>query len=527
MEQSVQKHNPNLVLDVDESPKKVSQWFLFALQHILAMLVACITVPLLTGLPIAATLLSAGLGTLLYILITKKKSPVFLSSSFAYISPMVSALGVGLVYQAGGATAGDGRNYFALILGMLMVGLVYVAVALVVKFVGTKWLNKLLPPIVVGPVIMVIGLSLSGSAINNLVSSQAYTYNLLSIFCGLAAMVITACCSHYGKGKMISLIPFVIGMASGYVLASIFTAISYAFPADSAAYKYMHLVDWTPLTSLFTKENISFASFINYKMFVPDDPESFMFLRVAEIKAFDWGKFGEIALLFIPVAFVTICEHIGDHENLGNIIGRDLLNGEPGMTRTLTGDGIATAVSGALCGAANTTYGENVAVVGTTRIASTKVVMLAAIMSIGIAFLTPVSALLATIPGCITGGVSLILYGFIAASGVQMLIKNQIDFTVSKNMYIASVILVSGIGGLSLKFGNPEKAPVITITSIAVAMLLGIFMNSILKTPKNPEGTEAVEEAKLIEKEKRALGIIDDPKPAEAKPVEEKAAETK
>lgn len=179
-----------------------------------------------------------------------------------------------------------------------------------------------------------------------------------------------------------------------------------------------------------------------------------------------------------------MCEHIGDHENLGNIIDRDLLNDEPGMAKTLSGDGIATAVSGVLCGAANTTYGENVAVIGMTKIASTKVVLLAAIFSIAIGFFTPFTALLQTIPAAVTGGVSLILYGFIASSGVKMLIKEKIDFNNQKNIFIASVILVSGIGGLAFKFGNPEN-PIITITSIAVAMILGIILNAMLKNKTN------------------------------------------
>jgi uracil permease len=516
MEKEMPRKNPNLVLDVEENPKKPGQWILFALQHVLAMFIACITIPLLTGLPIAPALLSAGLGTLIYLLLTKKKSPVFLASSFAYVAPSLSALGVGMLYKVGNGN----NNYMALILGMIMVGIVYVAVALVVKAFGTGWINKLLPPIIVGPVIMVIGLGLSSSAIGYLTNGpttfladgtmngtlQNPGYNLLAILCGIVAMIVTACSSHYGKGKFISLIPFVIGMLSGYVLAALLTAFSYCFPAGSTGRAYMHIVDFTPLTSLFG-DNFGIGTFFNYKMFVPEDSESFIFLRLDELKAYDWGKTGEVALLFIPVSFVTICEHIGDHENLGNIIGRDLLNGEPGMTRTLSGDGIATAVSGVLSGVANTTYGENVAVVGTTKIASANVVMLAAIMSCVFSFLTPISGFLYTIPKCVTGGISLILYGFIASSGFQMLMKNKVDFSISKNMYVASVILVSGIGGLSLKFGAPNEAPVITITSIAVSMILGILMNSILREPKKPlSGLEEHEDVKLVEKEEKALG---------------------
>ena len=468
----------SLVLDVEEVPSKVSHWIIFAIQHILAMLVACITVPLLTGLPVAATLVSAGIGTICYLLITKFKSPVFLSSSFAYLSPMSSALAVGLIGGAGG------MNYLAVILGMVIVGLIYGAIALVIKFVGTSWLNKILPPIVVGPIIMVIGLSLAGSAINNLANTAASpaNYNLLCIVCGLVALFGTALASHYGKGKMVSLIPFVVGMGAGYLAATAITLIGYyGFKSD-----YCHIISYQPFIDIFAKGNVGVASFFNYKMFVPNNSESFIFLHFKEIAKFDWAKIGQVILLFAPVALVTVCEHIGDHENLGNILGRDLLNEEPGMSRTLTGDGLATAVSGALCGAANTTYGENVAVIGTTGIASVKVVLLAAIMSIAVGFVTPFTALLTTIPGCVTGGVSLVLYGFIASSGVKMLIAEKVDFSKAKNIFVASAILVAGIGGLTLKFGNPSD-PTITITSVAVAMILGIVLNLILREKKEEE----------------------------------------
>ncbi len=466
----------NLVLDVEESPKKIHEWLLFGIQHVLAMLVACITVPLLTGLPIAATIIAAGIGTFIYILLTKGKSPVFLSSSFAYIAPMQSALAVGLLNNA------VGSNYLALIIGMILVGIVYCIFALIVKKTGTAWLNKVLPPIVVGPVIMVIGLSLAGSAINNITRGNAngQGYNWIALISGLVALFATALASHYGK-KMMKLIPFIIGMGSGYIVAVLFTLIGYY----GCGSDYFNIVDFSAFTNIFSPDKISFASFFNYKLFIPNDPESFIFLRFEEIAQFDWATIGTVILLFVPVSFVTMCEHIGDHENLGNIIDRDLLNGEPGMARTLSGDGIATAVSGLLCGAANTTYGENVAVIGMTRIASTKVVLLAAVMSIVIGFFTPFTALLQTIPAAVTGGVSLILYGFIASSGVKMLIKEKIDFENQKNIFIASAILVSGIGGLAFKFGDANN-PVITITSVAVAMILGILLNVILvdKKPK-------------------------------------------
>ena len=486
-----------LYIDVEEKPKKLSEWLLFSLQHILAMLVACITVPLLTGLPIAATIVSAGIGTLIYVLFTKGKSPVFLSSSFAYIAPISSAMAVGMIGN------GTGNNYAAIMIGMIMVGLIYAIVALVIKFVGTAWISKILPPIIVGPVIMAIGLSLAGSAVSNISSapvSNSPAYNWCALTSGIVALFATAFASHYGK-KMTKLIPFVIGMGAGYITAILFTVFGYYIGGN----EYYRVIDFTPLVEIFSAENISFASFFNYKLFVPNDPESFIFLRFNELSRFDWAQIGSVALLFIPVAFVTMCEHIGDHENLGNIIGRDLLNGEPGMSRTLAGDGIATAVSGILSGVANTTYGENVAVIGMTKIASTAVIISAALMSVAFGFFTPFTALLKTIPSCVTGGVSLILYGFIASSGIKMLIKEKIDLTNTKNIFIASVILVSGIGGLIFKFGNPDK-PAITITSIAVAMFLGIILNLVLVEKKDKKTkvkeVEVKEETASIEETK-------------------------
>ena len=464
----------HLVLDVHENPKKISEWLLFAIQHVLAVLVATITVPLLVpGMPIAATMVSAGIGTLFYIFVTKSKSPVFLSSSFAYIAPMSSAIAVSMVGNAGG------YNYLALILGMMMVGIIYVTVALVIKKFGTGWLNKILPPVVAGPVIMVIGLSLAGSAINNLtnVNGGAANYNLIHITCGLIALFVTALAAHYGRKNMLGLIPFVLGMGSGYVSAVLFTVFGSVIGGND----YFAVVNFQPLVNIFT--NFDFSSIFNYKMFVPNSGESFIFLRFEEIAKFDWAQIGQVALLFIPVSFVTICEHTGDHKNLGNIIGKDLLGEEPGMQRTLIGDGVATAISGALCGAANTTYGESVAVVGTTKVASVNVLKLAALMMIVFGLFTPFTALLQTIPACVTGGVSVVLYGFIASSGVKMIMNEKVDFNETRNIFIASAILVAGIGGLTLKFGNP-LAPTIQITSTAVAMILGIVLNAVLKPAK-------------------------------------------
>lgn len=469
-----------LILDVHEKPKKISNLVLFALQHILAVLVATITVPLLVpGMPIAATMVSAGIGTLFYVWVTKGKSPVFLSSSFAYIAPMCSAVAIALIGDA------VDFNYLALILGMAMVGAVYAIVALLIKKFGSGWLNKILPPVVAGPVIMVIGLSLAGSAINNLtnVNGGAQNYNLVHILCGFVALFVTAFAAHYGKKNMLGLIPFVIGMGSGYLLAILFTVFGYVIGGNA----YFSVVDFTPVKTIF--ENFEFNSIFNYKMFVPNSSEAFIFLRWEQIAKFDWAQIGQVILLFVPVSFVTICEHIGDHKNLGNIIGKDLLLDEPGIDKTLIGDGVATAISGMLCGAANTTYGESVAVVGTTKVASISVIKLAATLMIIFGLFTPITALLQTIPACVTGGVSIVLYGFIALSGVKMLVNEKVDLNDTKNIFIVATILVLGIGGLALKFGNPLN-PVIQITSTAVAMIVGIILNFALKTKKEEESSD-------------------------------------
>ncbi len=450
MENATPKND--LVLDVHEVPAKKSQWALLSLQHILAMFVACITVPLIIGTSIPATIISAGIGTLIYILLTQKKSPVVLSSSFAYLSSMGVAFGLG-----------GGNNYLALAIGMVLVGLIYVVVAFIIKKAGTGWLFKLLPTIVVGPVIMVIGLGLAGSAINNLANTagSADNYNLVHISCGLVALFVTAITAHYGK-KTLSLIPFVIGMLAGYGVALVWTGIGHL-----ATWDYAKVIDFSPIVNNFS--DIKVSSFIGY--------DCFAFLEWNN-GAFEWGQLITILLAFAPVSLVTICEHIGDHLNLSGVIHKDLLK-DPGLDRTLMGDGIATAVSGILCGCANTTYGENVAVVGVTKVASVRVIITACFATIALGFFTPLMVVVQTIPACVTGGVSLVLYGFIASSGVKMLINEKVDFNKARNIFIAAAILVAGIGGLSISFKIAGQS--VTITSTAVAMILGILLNIVLK----------------------------------------------
>jgi uracil permease len=487
MEDMKSVHPNGMLIEVDEAPKKVGSWIILAIQHVLAMFVACITVPLivfagyvtkdgqaLTSVMIAPTIVAAGVGTLFYLVMTKFKSPMFLSSSFAYMAPMEAAIAIDrvAVTDTAGNLLGYTANLWLLPIGMAMVGAIYCLVAVMIKIFGVGWLNKLLPPVVVGPVIMVIGLSLAVSAINNLqgTAGSSEGYNLIKILCGLFAMVVTAICAHYGK-KTVALIPFVLGMLAGYILAAVFTGIGYGVNND-----YLKVIDFSPITNNFSP--VTIKSFFSLP--------SFLFLMNDSTVPLTWSAVGKAALLFIPVSFVTICEHIGDHKNMSGILQRDLLT-DPGLTRTLIGDGVATAISGIVCGAANTTYGENVAVVGVTKVASTKVIALACGVAILLGFLSPIMSVTMTIPACVTGGVSLILYGFIAASGVKMLIADRIDFGNTKNIFVASVILVSGIGGLVFKFGGTVASPIVEITSIAVSMLLGIGMNLILKDKKTEQ----------------------------------------
>jgi uracil permease len=303
-------------------------------------------------------------------------------------------------------------------------------------------------------------------------------------------MVVTGICAHYGK-KTLSLIPFVIGMGAGYLFALVLTLIGYYGFKNP----YFQIIDFAPIINNFivtvkdpaTGEVVS-QSFRGFTAFL--DFPKFLFLQ--ESQPLTWSGVGQAAALFIPVSLVTICEHIGDHENMSGVIQKNLLE-EPGLSRTLIGDGVATAISGGLCGAANTTYGENVAVVGVSKVASTRVIAMACGIAILLGFISPLMAIVQTIPGCICGGVSLVLYGFIASSGVKILIANKIDMGATKSIFVASTILVAGIGGLAINFAIGQVA--FSISSTAVAMILGIVMNLALRDKKEdkPAAPESAE----------------------------------
>ncbi len=454
-----------LIYGVNDRPK-TSKLIVFALQQLLSIIAATILVPTLVNtsqgyvvMDQAAALAGAGFGTLVYVLFTKRKSPVFLGSSFAFIPSIIGACAFG---------------FLGILLGAIFAGLVYVIIAVIINYSGTKWLNKLLPAVVIGPTVALIGLSLAGSAVNNIMNTAVDTanYNLIHILCGVFTFVIVVLCSVKGN-KTFRLIPFIIGAGAGYALACVFTIFGNAFNVD-----YLKVVDFSAIVANF--DPIRFESFLS----LPD----FTFMQL-DFSTVDFAMVGQVALLYAPVAFVVLAEHIADHKNLSSIIEKDLLE-DPGLSRTLLGDGVGSMVGAFFGGCPNTTYGESVGCVAITKNASVWSIILAACFSIVLAFFSPFVALVNTIPSSIVGGLCLALYGFIAVSGLKML--KDVDLGNSKNLFVVSSILVSGIGGLALKFGGTFASPTIQITAIAFALILGICINVFVKEKELPE--EKVEE---------------------------------
>lgn len=459
-----------LVYQVEDkvSPGKL---VVFALQQLLAIMTATLVVPLIVGngMDSAAALFGAGVGTLIYILFTKKKSPVFLGSSFAFIESMVAAFAGATTIQAG---------FVGLIIGAVFAGLVYVIIALIVKQVGTGWIDKLMPMVVIGPTVAVIGLSLAGNAIGDLLSGGYKTVisvdgqdalvstaaPILAVICGLVALFVTILCSTFGK-KTMRLIPFIYGILAGYVFASILTAIGYAIGNDACK-----IIDYSAITNL-VKDGVNLSTFFK----LPD----FVFLHFGEgIKNINGSYIASLAVAYVPVAFVVFTEHIADHKNISSIIERDLLK-EPGLHRTLLGDGVGSMMGAIFGGCPNTTYGESIGCVAITKNASVQTIIAASIGAIIISFFSPFIAFVNTIPPCVMGGICMALYGFIAVSGLKMV--QGVDLNKNKNLFVVSVILIAGIGGLSLTFGK------VTLTSVACALILGIITNLMLKNAKEEE----------------------------------------
>lgn len=462
-----------LIYNVEDRPK-FGKLIIFAIQQLLAIMAATIAVPIITNgnvnqmiadgsiaweytnqMSIAAALFGAGVGTLIYVLFTKAKSPVFLGSSFAFLGSMAAAFAGAVSAQAG---------FAGIVIGAFFAGLVYVIIAAAVKFAGVEWVNKLMPPVVIGPTVAIIGLSLAGSAVGDLQKANSGGSPLIAVLCGIITLLVVVLCSTYGK-KMARLIPFILGILAGYAVAAVFTLIG--FGADIDALK---IADFTPLTSL-VSGGVSLSTFIS----APD----FSFISAFRgLKEIDSSYIATIAVAYIPVAFVVFAEHIADHKNISSIIESDLLE-KPGLHRTLLGDGVGSIFGAFFGGCPNTTYGESVACVAITRNASVATIITTAILAIIVSFISPIVAFLSSIPSCVMGGVCMALYGFIAVSGLKMF-KN-LDLDENKNLFVVSVILITGIGGLTLTFGK------ITITSIACALILGILTNIILSGKKSSE----------------------------------------
>ncbi len=441
-----------MILNAKDKPKSKLKWLLLSFQHVFAMFGATVLVPILTGLPISVALFTSGLGTLIYIACTKAKVPVYLGSSFAYI-PVIQSLmknnGLGAVFT-----------------GMFFVGVIYCLIALAVRFFGKGWIKKVLPPIIVGPMIMIIGLGLSTSAISNagLVASIENVSHLQQwkmIFIAIACLLMVAMFALKGT-KFMRIIPFLLAIAGGFILSAIFG-----------------LVDFTEFIEIIKSPAQWFK--------IPE----FHFLSLKDATydvlgtTIHFNKVNLIgALPVIPLAFVTACEHIGDHSVLSKITGEDYLE-DPGLDKTLLGDGIATSVAALLGGPANTTYGENTSVVGMTKVASVWVTGLAAILAMILSFSNVFIALISAIPSCVMGGISIVLYGFIASNGLRVLVDSKIDLTKTRNLIIISSMLVIGLGGAVIAITINQS--MIEISSMAIAAIVGILLNVILPCKKESE----------------------------------------
>lgn len=433
-----------LTYDIHDRPK-FGPNLVFAFQQLLAIIAATLLVPTLVNLlnssgivmDQAAALFGAGAGTLCYLLITRRKSPVFLGSSFAFINSLAGACVFG---------------FCGIIVGSLIAGLVYVIIAVIIRFTGSAWVNKLLPPVIIGPTVALIGLSLCGSAVNNLNNTSAGDYNLFAILVGLVTFLVTVIASVKGNRTM-KLIPFIIGIAAGYVLASIFTLIGNAAGVDA-----MKLIDYAALAHM--------DSIIHVPQFtiIQAFKEGFG-------NQIDGTSIVSLIALFAPVAFVTLAEHIGDHKNLSSIIDRDLIT-DPGLDKTIAGDGIGSIVGAVFGGCPNTTYGECVGCVAITGNASIFTIGTTAVLALILSFFNPFVQFVNTIPVCVVGGICIALYGFIAVSGLKMI--QTVDLGENKNLFVVASVLVPGIGGLTLNFGA------ITITEIATALIIGIITNALV-----------------------------------------------
>ena len=453
-----------LVYKVKDRPP-FGKLLISALQQLLAIMAATIAVPAIigNGMSASAALFGAGVGTIVYLLFTRFKSPVFLGSSFAFLGSMSAAFAGGVSMSAG---------YLGLLIGAVFAGLGYVVIAVIVKFAGVKWINKLMPAVVIGPTVAIIGLSLAGNAIGDLMKGNVFNAAdamlcspYVALLCGLVTLAVTMICSVYGK-KNLKLFPFVIGILAGYALAAIFTGIGAAANVDA-----LKIIDFSKFKSMKWLPDFSFIQAFKGGYSFGDGGSVGTFI-------------GTIAVAYVPVAFVVFAEHIADHKNLSSIIGTELLE-DPGLSRTLLGDGVGSICGAFFGGCPNTTYGESVGCVAITGNASVVTIFTTAVLAMVISFFGPFVTFLATIPSCVMGGVCVALYGFIAVSGLKMIQK--VDLNEHRNLFVVSVILIAGVGGMSLTFGK------VTLTEVACALILGILTNLLCsikaKKPEAPADT--------------------------------------
>lgn len=446
----------DLIYKVKDRPG-FGKTLIFAFQQVLAILAATIAVPAIVGngLSQASALFGAGIGTLVYLLFTKFRSPVFLGSSFAFIGSMFAAF-------AGAASAKAGL--VGIMIGAAFAGLVYIVIAIIVKLTGVKWINKVMPAAVIGPTVSIIGLSLAGNAVSDLTkgkvldaeeNSLASPY--IALLCGLITLFVVILCSVYGK-KMAKLIPFIIGILAGYAAAAIFTVIGIK-------------------TNNVSLQIIDFSAFAGLKIFEIPNFTFYDAIVGGGFKDINAGYIATVAFAYVPVAFVVFAEHIADHKNLSSIIGSDLTE-DPGLHRTLLGDGVGSVAGAIFGGCPNTTYGESVGCVAITKNASVVTILTTAIMCLVISFFGPFVTFLASIPNCVMGGVCMTLYGFIAVSGLKMI--QDVDLNDNANLFTVAVILISGIGGLTVSFSIGGDHTV-TLTAVACALILGIIVNAIVR----------------------------------------------
>ena len=454
-----------LIYGIKDRPK-FGQLVVFAIQQLLAIMAATLVVPVITNnvtgseMQPAAALFGAGVGTLIYLCFTRFRSPVFLGSSFAFLGSMAAAFAGATSMQLG---------YLGLIIGAIFAGLVYVVIALIVKLTGVGWINKLMPAVVIGPTVAIIGLSLAGNAVGDLQNAPAGGDSKIAIICGLVTLAVTMLCSVYAKGKsMLRLIPFIIGILAGYCTAAIFTVIGNAAGIDA-----LKVTDFSAFSALLVDGKVGLQTFLTLPKFT-------FLSALGGFKELNAAYIGTIAAAYIPVAFVVFAEHIADHKNISTIIEKDLLE-DPGLHRTLLGDGVGSMVGAIFGGCPNTTYGESIGCVAITGNASVVTILAAAVGAIIISFLAPFVAFVNSIPSCVMGGVCMALYGFIAVSGLKMIQK--VDLEENRNLFVVSVILISGIGGLAITFGNASFS--ITFTEVACALILGILTNIMLGGKKS------------------------------------------